>query len=249
MHMRVLVKFIACACALMILGGAAKAPPRHRSGGEAVDVTLVLAIDTSLSIADGEAGLQRKGYIQAFRDKRVINAIKGGPVGKIAVTYVEWSGQFQQRILIPWRVLSDVATSEAFATELEKAPIAEGNTTSISAALDFCVKLQEHSTYEPTRMVIDVSGDGYNDYGRPMNVARDDAVKAGITVNGLAVMNEDPSKNSAPADLDEYYRDNVIGGPGSFYLVAKNTEGFRQALVRKLVLEIAGLTAPRGPKG
>ena len=248
--MRFLGKVIACACALMLLGGAAKAPPRHRTGGEAVDLTLVLAVDTSLSIADGEAGLQRTGYIRAFRDKRVINAIKNGAVGKIAVTYVEWSGQYQQRILIPWRVLSDVATIEAFANELEKAPVADGNTTSISAALDFCAELLEHATaYEPTRMVIDMSGDGYNDYGRPMSAARDDAVKAGITINGLAVMNEDPAKNAAPADLGEYYRDNVIGGPGSFYLVARNVESFRQAVVRKLVLEIAGLHAPRNQKG
>jgi len=249
--MRFWIKFVACACALIILGGAARspAPPRHRGGGEAVDVTLVMAVDTSLSISDGEAGLQRVGYIAAFRDKRIINAIKGGAIGKIAVTYVEWSGPRQQRVLVPWRVISDAATSEAFANELERAPIAEGNTTSISAGLDFAVKLQQRSTYEPTRMVIDISGDGYNDLGRPITAARDEAVKLGITINGLAVMNEDPAKNAAPADLDEYYRDNVIGGPGSFFLVAKNIDGFREALVRKLVLEIAGLSPPHDPKG
>jgi len=250
MHTRFLIKGIACLCAVLVLGGAAQAPyPRHRGGGEAVDVSLVLAVDTSLSIADGEAGLQRIGYIQAFRDSRVINAIKGGPIGKIAVTYVEWSGLSQQRVLIPWRVLSDAASARTFADELEKSPINVGNTTSISAALDFCVKLQEQSKFEPTRMVVDISGDGYSDYGRPMTSARDDAVKAGITVNGLAVINENPLKNSAPLDLDVYYRDNVIGGPGSFYLVARNVEGFRQSLIRKLVLEIAGLPPPRKPEG
>ena len=249
MHVRFFVKVIACACALTILGGASKAPPRHRGGGEAVDVTLVLAVDTSLSINAGEAGLQRVAYVDAFRDKRVINAIKGGPIGKIAVTYVEWSGIRQQRVLVGWRVVTDAKSSEAFADELEHSPVAEGNTTSISAGLDFSVKLQERSTYEPTRMVIDISGDGYNDFGRSMTISRDDAVKAGITVNGLAVMNEDPKKNAAPPDLDIYYRDNVIGGPGSFYMVARNIEGFREALVRKLVLEIAGLSVPREPKG
>ncbi len=241
------VKVFTCACALLMLGGAAKMPQRPRGGGEAVDVTLVLAVDTSLSIGDGEASLQRIGYIQAFRDKRIVSAIRGGAVGKVAVTYVEWSGPTQQRVLIPWRVIHDTASSQAFADELEHSLVAVGNTTSISAGVDFSVKLIEKAPYEASRLVIDVSGDGYSDYGRPMAASRDDAVKAGITINGLAVMNEDPRKNAAPPDLDVYYRDNVIGGPGSFYLVARNVEGFRQSLVRKLVLEIAGLMPGEEP--
>ena len=119
-------------------------------------------------------------------------------------------------------------------------PVEQGTTTSISAAIDFCVKMFSTLEYEPTRKVIDVSGDGYSDVGRPITTARDEAVKAGVTINGLPVMNEDPKKNAAPPDLDIYYRDNVIGGPGSFYVVARNLKGFSESLLKKLILEIAG---------
>lgn len=205
----------------------------------AVDLALVLAVDVSLSIDEGEKGLQRVGYIDAWRNKKVADAVKAGPIGKIAVTFVEWSSPYSQAVVIPWRIIEDAASAKAFADELEKAPITPGTTTSISGGIDFSVKLLQKREHDAARMVIDVSGDGYSDVGRPVTEARDAAVKAGITINGLPVINEDPKKNAAPPDLDTYYRDNVIGGPGSFYVVTRNIRGFSESLLHKLVLEIA----------
>jgi hypothetical protein len=214
-----------------------------------VDVSLVLAVDVSLSIDEGEAGIQRRGYIHALRDKRVADAIRSGFIGRIAITYVEWSAPTDQRIIIPWRIVANADDANAFADELEKSPYKSGSTTSISAGIDFAVKHSLASGITATRRVIDMSGDGYSDYGRPVAAARKDAIKAGFTINGLAIMNERPKwKQAVPSDLDKYYRDNVIGGPGSFYLVAKNLEDFSQSVMHKLVLEIAdrGETAPKG---
>ena len=209
-----------------------------------VDLSLVLAVDTSLSIDEGEAGLQRLGYVHALRDKRIGETIHKGPVGRIALTYVEWSSPYNQSVVIPWRVVGDVASARSFADELEKARLPSGTTTSISGAIDFSVKLLKNNDYEATRLVVDVSGDGYNNDGRPVTDARDEAVKAGVTINGLPVMNKVKGQESAPLDLDTYYRDNVIGGPGSFYLVARNVEGFSQSVLHKLILEIAGGSPP-----
>jgi hypothetical protein len=205
----------------------------------AVDLALVLAVDVSLSIDEGEKGLQRVGYIDAWRNKKVADAVKNGSIGRIAVTFVEWSSPYHQTVVIPWRIVEDAASAKAFADELEKAPITPGTTTSISGGIDFSVKLLEKREHDAARMVIDISGDGYSDVGRPVTEARDAAVKAGITINGLPVINEDPKKNAAPPDLDTYYRDNVIGGPGSFFVVARNVRGFSESLLHKLVLEIA----------
>ena len=225
------------------IAGAAAWSASRAMGAEvkpSVDLALILAVDVSLSIDEGETSLQRLGYIDAFRDKRVGPAIHNGPIGRIAITYVEWSSPYHQVVRIPWMLLSDQKTSNAFADTLQKMPVEQGTTTSISGAIDFSVKLFNTLEYEPTRKVIDVSGDGYSDVGRPILTARDEAVKAGITINGLPVMNEDPKKNAAPPDLDTYYRDNVIGGPGSFYVVARNLKGFSESVLKKLLLEIAG---------
>lgn len=229
----------------MVLGLVLISAPACRAAEKlAVDLALVMAVDVSLSIDEGERGLQRVGYIAAWREKRVADAIRNGPIGKIAVTFVEWSSPYQQQVVIPWRIIDGPASAKAFADELEKAPVTPGTTTSISGGVDFSVKLLQKREHDAARMVIDVSGDGYSDVGRPITEARDAAVKAGITINGLPVMNEDPKKNAAPPDLDTYYRDNVIGGPGSFFVVARNIEGFKESLLKKLVLEIAG---PAGP--
>jgi hypothetical protein len=206
-----------------------------------VDVTLVLAVDVSLSMAEDEAKFQRHGYSAALRDKRVIESIRGGTYGRIAVIYIEWSATTDQRVLIDWRVISDEASANAFADELDKAPFKTGTTTSISAGIDFAVRQIKASPYAATRAVIDVSGDGYSDYGRPIRESRDAAVAAGITINGLPVMNPRPAwRESAPADLNQYYADNVIGGPGSFFIVVKDLHDFDEAVLRKLILEIAG---------
>ncbi len=206
-----------------------------------VDLDLVLAVDVSLSMAEDEAKLQRRGYSAALRDPGIIESIRGGAIGKIAVTYVEWSAVTDQRIVVGWRVISDAASARAFADELDKAPFKSGTTTSISAGLDFAAGQIRQSPYPATRRVIDVSGDGYNDYGRPIRAARDAALAAGIVINGLPVMNKRPAwQEAAPADLDKYYAENVVGGPGSFSLVVKDIHDFGNAVLRKLMLEIAG---------
>jgi hypothetical protein len=215
-----------------------------------VDLDLVLAVDVSLSMAEDEAKLQRHGYSAALRDPRVIESIRGGAGGRIAITYIEWSAVTDQRVVVGWRVISDAASAEAFAAELDKAPFKSGTTTSISAGLDFAVRQIQQSPYPATRRVIDVSGDGYNDYGRPIRVARDAAVAAGITINGLPVMNKRPPwQESAPADLDKYYAENVIGGAGSFSLVVKDIHDFGNSVLQKLMLEIAGREENLGRPG
>jgi hypothetical protein len=213
-----------------------------------VDLDLVLAVDVSLSMAEDEAKLQRHGYSAALRDPRIIESIRGGALGRIAVTYIEWSAVTDQRVIVGWRVISDAASAEAFAAELDKAPFKSGTTTSISAGLDFAVRQIQQSPFTAMRKVIDVSGDGYNDYGRPVKSARDAAVAAGIVINGLPVMNKRPAwQESAPPDLDKYYAENVIGGGGSFSLVVKDIQDFGNSVLRKLMLEIAGRpeVAPR----
>jgi hypothetical protein len=215
-----------------------------------VDLTLVLAVDVSLSMAEDETKLQRKGYAAALRDPRVIDAIRSGRLGRIAVAYVEWSSTTDQRVVIDWREIGDAASAGAVAAELERAPVRTGTTTSISAGLDFAVRLTLASPFAGERRVIDISGDGYSDYGRPMRSARDDAVRAGITVNGLPVMNARPPwRENAPPDLDRYYADNVIGGPGSFFLVVHDLKDFGDAVLRKLILEIAGRAQPGPGRG
>jgi len=211
----------------------------------AVDLALILAVDVSMSIDEGEAGVQRIGYIHALRDKRVAEAIRSGPIGRM-----EWSSIYHQRVVVPWRVISDLESARAFAAELDDAALKSGSTTSISGGIDFAVELFAESGYEATRQVIDISGDGYSDYGRPPEDARDEAVAKGITINGLAIMNKRAEwKQASPDDLDKYYRDHVIGGPGSFYIAVHNLNDFSQSVLQKLILEIASLEIPRTPRG
>ncbi len=237
---------IVCALAALLLA----APSQAQEGTTAVDLALILAVDVSMSIDEGEAGVQRIGYIHALRDERVAEAIRSGPIGKIAVTYMEWSSIYHQRVVVPWRIISDLESARAFAAELDEAALKSGSTTSISGGIDFAVKLFDESGVEATRRVIDISGDGYSDYGRPPVEARDEALAKGITINGLAIMNKRADwKQAAPDDLDQYYRDNVIGGPGSFYIAVHNLNDFSQSVLQKLILEIASLEMPRIPRG
>jgi hypothetical protein len=224
------------AIGLLVLFGLA----RPAAAATPVDLTLVLAVDVSLSMAEDEAKFQRHGYAQALRDPQVIDAIHSGTLGKIAIVYIEWSSVTDQRVLIDWQEISDRESAEKFAAALDKAPFKSGTTTSISAGIDYAVKSIAEAPYVGTRKVIDVSGDGYSDYGRPVRLARDEAVAGGITINGLPVMNPRPAwRENAPPDLDRYYADNVIGGPASFYLVVKDIRDFGKAVVRKMILEIA----------
>jgi Protein of unknown function (DUF1194). len=207
-----------------------------------VDLELVLAIDVSGSVDPEEAQLQRSGYVAALTNPKVKAAIHGGPLGRIAVTYVEWAGDSFQRIVVPWTPLSDPASVDAFASSVAESPIASAQWTSISGAIDFSTRLFDDNGYEGVRRVIDVSGDGINNRGRPVEWARDQAVAAGITINGLPILNDRPNPwgGAAPVDLDRYYRDHVIGGPGAFLVPALNFESFADAILSKLLLEVSG---------
>ncbi len=211
-----------------------------------VDLELALAVDVSRSVDDEEAALQRSGYIKAFRHPSIIDAIKSGPLGRIAVTYYEWAGYARIRPVVPWTVISDAASAERFARALETDEPDQGRRTSISGAIDYGVAAFENNGADGRRRVIDVSGDGANNSGDRVDAARDRAVKAGVTINGLPIVNGRATMSGwrQVEDLDLFYRDCVIGGPGAFYVVAKDFADFPRAVMRKLMLEIAGLTPP-----
>jgi Protein of unknown function (DUF1194) len=196
----------------------------------------------SMSINQKEAITQRSGYIHALRDKRVVEAIQKGSIGRIAITYIEWSAAYSQAVIIPWRIISDASSAKQLADDLEAKLYTPGTTTSISGGIDFSAALFKGLEYEPARKVIDVSGDGYSEFGRPVKEARDEAVAAGITINGLAIMvDRANAKRQAPADLDKYFQDNVIGGTRSFQIPVRTLDDFSKSIMRKLVLEISSI--------
>ena len=199
----------------------------------AVDVTLVLAIDASGSVEDDRFELQKRGFAAAFRDPRVIQAIRAGDHQSIAVMMLQWTGPPLQEVMVPWTLVKDEASAGVLAAIIESAPRRlMGGGTSISGAIDYSVKALAASPYRGTRRVIDISGDGSNNLGRPAEQARDDAVRAGIRINGLPILAVEP-------DLDEYFRKSVIGGPGAFSIPAKDYDQFAEAILRKLVTEIS----------
>jgi len=208
-----------------------------------VDLELVLAVDVSRSMDYEELQVQRDGYVAAFRNSEVIDAINQGVIGSIAVTYVEWAGAFFQQIVIPWRVISGRTDAEAFAAELAAAPLTRERGTSISGGLAFAAGQFDGNQVEGIRRTVDVSGDGANNDGLPVVPTRDELVDKGITINGLPILIR-PSRFGGVfdmPDLDVYYEDCVIGGPGAFMLTVDDVDGFEVAIRRKLVLEIAGL--------
>jgi len=216
--------------------------PRPADCAEPVDLELVLAVDVSRSIDDREYELQRQGYVRALTHPNVLAAIHGTPTGRIAVAFVEWAGADFQRLVVPWTVISDVASAESFADRLLVEPRSFWGWTSISGAIDYSVRLFG-TEFEGRRRVIDVSGDGVNNSGRPASAARDDALARGIGINGLVILN-DPQANfrSQPQPpVDEFYRENVICGPGAFVIAVDDFESFAYAMVNKLVREIAAL--------
>lgn len=214
---------------------------------EPVDLELALAVDVSGSIDDEEAQLQRDGYVAAFRDPAVIRAIEHGMLGRIAVAYYEWAGFNRVRVIVDWTLIEDVKTAHAFAGLLTLEPPRTVRRTSISSAIDFGVPYFARNEYDGTRRVIDVSGDGANNSGDLVTRARDRAVAAGVTINGLPIINGRPGPFGWPPikDLDLYYRDCVIGGPGAFLVVANSFDEFAEAVRRKLILEIAGIGPPK----
>lgn len=218
-------------------------PGRAAGGRVPVDLELVLAIDVSGSIDADEAELQRRGYVQAFLNPKVVNAIRSGPYGRIAVTYMEWAGDHHQQTVLGWTLLDRREAIAAFADRLSETGIGRERWTSISAALAYASALFENNGFEGARKVIDVSGDGPNNSGPPLSFIRDAVLEKGITINGLPIVNDRPNPwgGEPPRDLEGYYRGNVIGGPGAFLVVADGFDAFAQAILTKLLLEISGL--------
>ena len=214
--------------------------------GDAVDLALVLAVDVSRSIDDEEAQLQREGYQNAMRDRRVVAAIGGGMLGAIAVAYVEWAGIGYQRMVLPWTRIAGAADAEAWSAALAATSQESLSWTSLSGALRYSGRVLLRCPFEATRRVIDVSGDGVNNSGPPPEPIRDQLVDSGVTINGLPIVNDRPNfgVTGGPA-VEAFYRDSVIGGPGAFLIVAEDFNAFGDAVRRKMVQEIAGL----GPVG
>lgn len=216
--------------------------PASATAQTRVDLALVLAVDISFSIGPAEQDVQRHGYAEAFRDAEVIAAIIGGHRGAVAVTYLEWAGPDNQKLVVPWRLIDGPESAAALADDLDGGIAGRAGRTSISSALLRSAELLYHSPYAADRMVIDVSGDGTNNAGAPVVPVRSAIVESGITINGLAVMTTGPDKTGVA--IDAYYRDCVIGGWGAFALPVYDWRHFGAAIRRKLVLEISGLTPP-----
>src|SRR5690349_5641082 len=212
-----------------------------------VDVELVLAVDVSYSMDMDELALQREGYAQAIISKEFLQALKNGPNGRILVTYFEWAASTDQKIIIPWRVIDGPETADAVASEIIRTPVRRASRTSISGAINFAMPLFDENPRRGLRRVIDISGDGPNNNGAPVTIARDAAVEKGIVINGLPIMVKEPSYSTMDIDnLDLYYEDCVIGGPGAFVVTIKEREKFKEAIRTKLLLEVAGRT-PESP--
>jgi hypothetical protein len=208
-----------------------------------VDLALALAVDISGSIDPDEAELQRQGYVRAFTDPAIKKAILGGYNGRIAVAYYEWSDSWRQQLLIDWTLLDNEAAIDAFADRLAKMPITVLTRTSISGAIRYAIPLFERNPYLAERRVLDISGDGANNDGGLITVARDEALARRITINGLPIMNGRPNKYGFPPDhdLDIYYEGCVIGGPRSFIVVARSFAEFHESVRKKLLQEIANI--------
>lgn len=208
----------------------------------AVDTELVLAVDVSYSMDPEEQALQREGYITGITSREFMQALRGGMHGKVALTYFEWAGPYDQKIVVPWRLIDGPEAADAFANEIARAPYRRASRTSITGALNFAKPLFG-SGYRGIRRVVDVSGDGANNSGGVVTLARDDLVASGITINGLPILLKRPNSFTMDIDnLDVYYEDCVIGGPGAFVIPIRERSQFKDATRTKLVLEIAGRT-------
>jgi hypothetical protein len=230
---------IALAAAFAAAPGSAEPVP--------VDLQLVIAVDISQSMDPTEQRIQRSGYVEAFRSLAMVEAIAAGPYGKIAVTYVEWSSANYQRVIAPWQVIATKDDADAFAWHLDAAPIIPQSWTAISSALRFAANQFQTSPAVGERRTIDVSGDGHNNDGPPVADTRDLLVEEGIIINGLPIMIRPLTARSAAVPLDVYYKECVIGGAGSFMVVATSATTFKEAIRRKLILEIAAAAEPLPP--
>ena len=223
-----------------LIGTAAGLAMPARAQGTPVDLLLVLAVDISRSISEQDALLQRQGYRAAVQDPAVLAAIRGGPIGAIAVAYVEWAAYERQQLLLPWTRIATAGDAAAWSAALGSKPWSSLSWTSLSGALRFSGQVLEACPFEGTRRVVDVSGDGVNNNGPPAEPERDRLVAAGVVINGLPILNDRPRYGMASgAELVPYYRDSVAGGAGHFVVVAENFDTFGQAVRRKLIQEIA----------
>ncbi|MGJ4995666.1 DUF1194 domain-containing protein [Bradyrhizobium sp. HKCCYLS3077] len=210
-----------------------------------VDVELILAVDVSYSMDLDELAIQREGYAQALSSREFLQALKNGVHGRIAVTYFEWAASSDQKIIIPWRLIDGPETADAVAAEIMKTPIRRASRTSISGAIYFAMPMFDDNPYRGLRRVIDISGDGPNNNGPPVTIARDEAVNKGITINGLPIMVKEPSYSTMDIEnLDLYYKDCVTGGRGSFVVTIKSRDEFKDAIRTKLLMEVAGRQPP-----
>jgi hypothetical protein len=217
---------------------------------EKVDLLLVLAADVSRSIDEQEFGLQRQGYAAAVSDPRVIRAITGGHHKAIALTFMEWSSDSEQKVIVDWTIVRDEEAAGVVAATILAAPRSFAGRTSLSGAIDYAMQRFAIAPADADKRILDISGDGTNNSGRPVTEARGEALATGITINGLAIIEtrltpDFRSHNQPPGGLGKYFQDNVIGGPGAFFLQVENFETFAEAMVRKLVAEIASLQKAR----
>ena len=209
-----------------------------------VDLLLVLAADVSRSVDAAKFQLQRDGYAAAVADPKVIDAIRSGRLGRIGLCFVEWSGVGAQRVVIDWTVVDGAEAAKGFGDRLLEAPRSFADRTSISGAIEFSMELLERAPYRSSRRTIDISGDGTNNAGRDVALQRDEAVAAGITINGLVILSDNPMSwnpdhTNPPGGLANYYQNNVVGGPNAFVMVAENFNSFGQAIVKKMIAEVA----------
>jgi uncharacterized protein DUF1194 len=237
-------RLLVLAASLLVVGTSLRAQ-------EPVDLLLVLASDVSRSVDTRKFQLQREGYAAALSNPKVIEAIRSGPHGRIAICFVEWSGVTSQKLVIDWTIVSDAASARKIGDQLIELPRAFADRTSISAGIEFSMSQLERAPFRGIRRTIDVSGDGTNNSGRDVTLARDEALAKGVTINGLVILSDsplpwNPEHTNPPGGLDAYYRNNVIGGAGAFVMVAENHNSFGQAIVKKMIAEIAFNPPPRG---
>lgn len=206
-----------------------------------VDIALVLAVDISNSMDPDEQALQRDGFVEAFRSPLVHQAIRSGMLGRIAVTYVEWAASNNHHVVVPWTEMEGAEDAVSFAERLARAPIRRAPRTSISGAIDFSVRLLQERQGHAVRQVIDISGDGANNQGRRVTEARDEAVAKGFIINGLPLLLKRRTASAYDVEnLDEHYRDCVIGGLGSFMMPVLDRSQLAEAIKSKIIREIAG---------
>ncbi|MDO9414333.1 MAG: DUF1194 domain-containing protein [Pseudolabrys sp.] len=245
-------RYLHCAIILTALIAALIPPARAADKRDKVDLLLVLAADVSRSVDSIKFKLQREGYAAAVSNARVLDAIKSGRNQRIAMLFLEWSGNGNQKVVIDWTIIDGQKTAQAFADQLLESPRAFADRTSISAGIDGAVAQFARAPWFAERQTIDVSGDGTNNSGRSVTAARDEALRLGITINGLVILSDtpmpwNPEHTNPPGGLAQYYRDNVTGGPGSFVVEAKDFNSFGEAIVKKMIAEIADATQSLPP--